>query len=158
VQVPAVKPRHDLLILDYPWAVRILAAASHVDLELQRIPDPLVDARELAVVRVGVGDVAHDVLVDNEYGDADSGHRALLLALVLTAFADYGDGATFETWQQRNFTTDDAPRLRQLFAALPAARAAFAERFAALTPPGEYEWSVNSDGARALREVAKGAC
>ena len=101
-----------LLIQRYPFAVRILAAASQVDLDLERVPHPLLDDNELALIRVTTGGESHVVLVDNEYGDADSGHRALWLAQVLMAFEAHREDPSFDTWCREQFL-NVAPRTRQ---------------------------------------------
>jgi len=106
-------------------------------------------------VRIGDGP-AHDVVVDNEYQDANSGHRPLLLALVLRALHDYRDGDGFEAWCKEQFLDSEHPRFRELYQLLGPAAEAFAARFEPLLPVDGYSWSVNSDAAQALRRIADG--
>lgn len=146
----------ELLIQRYPYAVRILAAASQVDLELERVPHPLLDGNELALVRMAADGKSHVVLVDNEYGDADSGHRALLLAQVLMALDAYREDPSFASWCRDQFLELPPEELKPFHDALGPAAAAFEERFQELSPPDDYSWSLNSDGSQALRRIAGG--
>jgi len=146
----------DPWILRYPYAVRILCAALDVDLSLERVVDPELDPKELALVRIRVGGEQHDVIVDNEYGDADLGHRALLLVLVLMMLRFAEEAPTFEEWVREHWVENPSEHLRELHAQLAPAAKALLPVFRRIDLPGDYEWSVNSDGAQALRKLAAG--
>ncbi len=147
-------------IMRYPYAVRILCAALDTALHLERVPHPQLDSNELALIRIRLGDEQHEVLVDNEYGDANSGHRALLLVQVLQALRFVEEEPGFDDWVREFWVQDLAggfgEELRALHAQLGPAARGLLPRYVGLDVPGDYEWNVNSDGAQALRRVAAG--
>lgn len=143
------------LIARYPFAIRLLAAACRTDLGLERVSDAFLDEWELASVRVSADGAVHEVLVDNEQGDADAGSRHLLLALVLMSLRAYEEDGDYEHWCREQSLLHGDERFRKYYERLGPASHAFRQRFAGLEAPTDYEWSLNSDAAQALRRLAQ---
>lgn len=144
----------------YPHVDRLIEFAHGGDVRLERIVDRELDELELALIRVTAGGETRDVLVDNEYRDADRNYAPLWLAQVLIEFRDHEpvppDGVTeIPVWVGLGPVSEAPPRVLELYRRMPEAAETFADALAGLEAPSDFEWSLNSDSAQALRVLAE---
>lgn len=143
-------------IVRYPYAVGILCAALDPALEIINVPDAELNAAELALLRVRRDGEWHEVVVDNEYGDAEGSHRALLLVLILQALRWAEETPDFLEWWLDLGREVSKERLVGLHRQLLYAAEDLLPIYRSVTLPGDYEWSLNAGGAQALRRLAAG--